>query len=212
MTGDIHNPLALKRWHGPQRRIGITGGIASGKSSVGKFLKTIKGLPVLDADIYAHEALGPGQTSTSIVLQRYGDEVKNQIEGSEPSINRSALSKIIFANPNERLWLEQIIHPIVQKRLKQELEAQKDAPVIVLIIPLLFEARLNDLCSEVWVIACDANQQIQRLMERNQLSESQAKQRVQAQWPIKTKLKFADIIIDNSRKPREWLQEVDKLC
>ena len=157
MTGENQNPFC--RWHGLQRRIGITGGIASGKSSVGKFLKEVKGFPVLDADIYAHEALAPGTKSTMTVLKRYGNIVRENLNHEKPTINRSALSKIIFTNSTERIWIEKLIHPIVRERLANELEKQKNEPTIVLIIPLLFETKLNALCSEIWVVNCEEAKQ-----------------------------------------------------
>jgi len=212
MRNDINNQSALKRWNGSQRRIGLTGGIASGKSSIGAFLKITKNLPILDADIYAHEALEPGKPSTRIVLERYGNSIKIQKKGSQPSINRSALGEIIFNKPHERFWIEKLLHPIVKERLIKELEARKNEPIIVLIIPLLFEANLSELCSEVWVINCSAEQQMHRLLKRDGLSKNEAKKRIEAQWPIKTKLELADIIIDNSKRPKEWLGKVDKLC
>ena len=212
MTGEIHNQASLPRWHGSQRRIGLTGGIASGKTSIGTFLKKIKGFPILDADAYAHEALEPGKVSTTTILERYGDAIKDQIKDNPPGINRSALSKIIFADSNERLWIEQLIHPIVQKRLKEELDKRKNAHVIVLIIPLLFEAKFTALCNEIWIVNCTRNQQIKRLMKRDGLSKKEAEVRIKAQWPIEKKLPFADVIIDNSREYDSWLVEVDNLC
>ena len=214
MVGEIDNQafLSLPHWHGSQRRIGITGGIASGKSSIGQFLKEIKNLPILDADIYAHEALAPGERSTMKVLKRYGKTVKDPIKKEKPTINRSALSNIIFTNSNERLWLEKLLHPIVKQRLEQELYAQRNAPKIVLIIPLLFEVQLTELCSEIWVVNCTETQQYKRLMKRDGLTNSDAKARIQAQWPLKQKLPLADVIIDNSGECQSWLKQVDNLC
>ena len=169
MKGEIHNQNSL-RWHGKQRRIGITGGIASGKSSVGKFLKEVKGFPILDADVYAQEALAPDTKLTKAILKKYGDVIRDHLEKEKPTINRSALSKIIFADLKERIWLEKLIHPVVQERLKQELNKRKQAPVLALIIPLLFEAKMTAFCSEVWVVNCDETQQFERLMKRDRLT------------------------------------------
>ena len=95
----------------PQRRIGLTGGIASGKSSVGRWLEQ-KGIPVLDADAYAHQALAPGTEASREVLSRYGTAVQ-----SSPAdrIDRKALGRIVFNNREERLWLEQLVHPLVRQ-------------------------------------------------------------------------------------------------
>ena len=100
-----------------QRRIGLTGGIASGKSSVGQWLAQ-QGLPVLDADQFAREALAPGCPATTSVMQRYGARV--QVEG-DATVDRAALGRIVFQDPAERRWLEQLIHPIVRERFDQAL-------------------------------------------------------------------------------------------
>ena len=211
MTGEIHNQTSNRRWNGSQRRIGITGGIASGKSSVGKFLKETKGLPILDADVYAHEALAPGESSALAVLKRYGHAVTDQTNNKEPTVNRSALSKIIFDEPNERNWLEELIHPIVELRLYQELEENQTAPTVALIIPLLFETGLSGLCSEIWVVNCTKQQQYKRLKKRDELTEFEALKRIEAQWPLEKKIRLADVVIDNSGAIQTSLKQVDKL-
>ena len=211
MKGEIHNQNSL-RWHGTQRRIGITGGIASGKSSVGKFLKEVKGFPILDADVYAQEALAPDTKLTKTILKKYGDVIRDHLEKEKPTINRSALSKIIFDDLKERIWLEKLIHPVVQERLKQELNKRKQAPVLALIIPLLFEAKMTAFCSEVWVVNCDEAQQFERLMQRDRLTAREAKLKIQAQWPLESKIHFADVVINNKGGLEDWLPEVDKLC
>lgn len=205
-----------QRWEGPQRRIGLTGGIASGKSSVGKYLTTL-GLPVLDADIYAHEALAPGTQATGFVIERYGCLVQHtqkcRSEGNAASqqIDRRALGQIVFNDAAERLWLEQLIHPIVRKRLEQEIELRSRSSALVLIIPLLFEAGLESLCSEVWLVHCSPTQQRQRLMTRNRLSPEEAEQRIRAQWPMDRKTELADCVIKNGGVPRSWTSQVREL-
>ena len=114
----------------PQRRIGLTGGIASGKSTVGRLLAA-RGLPLLDADGFAREALAPGSPGAQAVLARYG------------TLDRAALGRIVFADAAERQWLEQLVHPLVRARFAAELERLAAAPVVVLMIPLLFEAGLE---------------------------------------------------------------------
>ncbi|MEI7666221.1 MAG: dephospho-CoA kinase [Synechococcaceae cyanobacterium ELA263] len=173
-----------------QRRIGLTGGIASGKSSVAALLAG-QGLPVLDADLYAREALAPGTAATAAVRARYGAAV------GQPAIDRAALGRIVFADGAQRQWLEQLIHPLVRQRFSAELARLSEAPVLVLMIPLLFEAGLQDLCSEVWLVDCDPEQQLQRLRLRNSLTEAEARARIAAQWPLEHKRAIADRLIDN---------------
>jgi len=181
----------------PQRRIGLTGGIASGKSTVGRLLAA-RGLPVLDADLYAREALAPGSPGAKAVLTRYG------------TLDRAALGRIVFADGAERQWLEQLVHPLVRARFAAELERLGEAPVVVLMIPLLFEAGLEALCSEVWLVDCEEAQQLQRLMARDQLSEADARARIAAQWPLARKRGLADVLINNRGGPQQLEQAAEQ--
>jgi len=183
-----------------QRRIGLTGGIASGKSSVGRWLAQ-QGLPVLDADQFAREALAPGRPATNTVLQRYGSIV--QSEGGA-AIDRAALGRIVFQDPAERQWLEQLIHPIVRERFDQALSLHADTPAVVVMIPLLFEAGLESLCSEIWLVDCDESQQLGRLITRDGLSPEAAKARIAAQWPLNRKRDLVDHVICNRGQPGAW--------
>jgi dephospho-CoA kinase len=189
------------RWRGGQRRIGLTGGIASGKSTVGHWLEA-RGLPLLDADRFAREALAAGSAGARTVLQRYGTAV--QAAGSDPAeaqLDRSALGRIVFHDPSERLWLEQLVHPLVRQRFDEALQQLTAAPALVLMIPLLFEAGLEGLCSEIWLVDCDPATQLQRLMRRDQLNEADARARLGAQWPLERKRPLADLVIDNRGGP-----------
>lgn len=128
-----------------QRRIGLSGGIASGKSTVARWLKE-QGLPVLDADVWLQAAPGRWRCSSAIG-RRCGLG-----GGSAPDagvINRGALGQIVFNAPQEWQWLEQLVHPLVRQRFNTELAALGGQPAVVLVIPLLFEAGLESLCSEI---------------------------------------------------------------
>ena len=177
-----------------QRRIGLTGGIGSGKSSVAALLEE-RGCPVLDADLYAREALAPGTSASNAVVARYGERVQN--DGTS-GVDRAGLASIVFNDPNERSWLEQLVHPIVQQRFDEALQSLPEAPIVILMIPLLFEAGLEGWCSEIWVVHCTALQQKERLMARNNCTETEAVQRIEAQWPIDDKVHRADHVINNS--------------
>jgi len=174
-----------------QRRIGLTGGIASGKSSVGRLLEA-RGWPVLDADHYARDALAPNTSAAKAVAERFGAVV-----GNAADLDRTALGKIVFNNAEERRWLETLVHPVVRERFQQELERHSQAPVVVLMIPLLFETGLEALCSEVWLVDCEPRQQLERLMRRSGLNEADAQARLKAQWPLSRKRPLADRVIDN---------------
>ena len=210
--------LNRPRWAGKQRRIGLTGGIATGKSSVARLLAERHGLPVLDADHFAREALAPGSPGARAVLERYGERVRLGAEGPPvgealggspgPSndagvaIDRAALGRIVFADAAERRWLEALVHPIVRQRFSAELARLAAAPVVVLMIPLLLEAGLEELCSEVWLVDCDEAQQLGRLIGRDQLSAAEAQARIAAQWPLERKRPLVDRLIDNRGNPQ----------
>jgi dephospho-CoA kinase len=189
-------------WSEEQRRIGLTGGIASGKSSVGRLLGERHGLTVLDADRYAREALAAGTTASREVLARHGDRVRLRGEGSAAhGVDRAALGRIVFADAAERRWLERLVHPLVRRRFEAELRRHAREPALVLMIPLLFEAGLEGLCSEVWLVDCDEEQQLARLRRRDGLDEEQARRRIAAQWPLARKRPLADVVIDNRGGP-----------
>ncbi len=195
-----------------QRRIGLTGGIASGKSTVGRLLAE-RGLPVLDADGYAREALAPGSPGAAAVAERYGERVVAEGAGEPgeplPALDRAALGRIVFSDAAELRWLEQLVHPLVRQRFAAELERLRQAPVVVLMIPLLFEAGLDTLCSETWLVDCDEDQQLQRLMERDRLGEADARARLAAQWPLARKRALATVVIDNRGGPEALAPQVE---
>ena len=204
---------ATSRWHGAQHRIGLTGGIASGKSSVAHYLQDL-GIVVLDADRYAHEALKAGSQASEAVLKRYGQQVEAapdcDIERSsgQRSINRRELGRIVFHNPDERRWLEQTIHPMVRARFELELDSHPETSTVVLMIPLLFEADLTEMVSEIWVVHCLPAQQLERLKQRDRLSTAEAEARINAQWPMSRKCEQADLLLDNCSAPIRWEREI----
>lgn len=194
----------------PQRRIGLTGGIATGKSSVARYVSECHGVPVLDADQFAREALAPGTEASRTVISRYGPAVLAPRPMGEPAgLDRSALARIVFADRAERRWLEDLVHPLVRQRLGESLAGLEAAPVVVLMIPLLFEVGLESLCTEIWVVDCgDSAEQIRRLMARDGLSVEAAQARLAAQWPMAVKRARGDVVIDNSGGRKTWERQV----
>ena len=188
-----------------RRIIGLTGGIASGKSTVSNYLENIYKIPVLDADIYAREAVEKGSAILERIFVRYGRKVKTE----DNSLNRQQLGEIIFNNPEEKIWLESQIHPYVRECFKRHLE-QLEAPIVVFSIPLLFEAKLTHLVTEIWVIYCSFEQQIQRLMTRNNLTREQAISRINNQMPLAEKIALADIVLDNSGDLEALYTQIDR--
>ena len=191
----------------PQRRIGLTGGIASGKSSVGRWLEQ-QGILVLDADVYSHQALAAGTEASRTVLTRYGARVASS---TTDGIDRAALGRIVFNDRSERQWLEELVHPLVHQAFGSDLSDHSEEPVVVLMIPLLFETGLEHLCSETWVVSCSPKQQLARLIQRDGLSELEARSRISSQIPLEQKEQMADHVIDNSRTHVELIRSLEKL-
>ena len=175
------------------RLIGLTGGIGTGKSTVSRYLAERYQLPILDADLYAREAVAPDSPILAEIVNRYGRSVQE----ADGTLNRQRLGEIIFNSAEEKRWLESIIHPFVRERFALELERLL-AQTVVLVIPLLFEANLTDLVTEIWVVACSQEEQIERVTKRDRLSQEQAIARINNQLPMATKIAAADAVLDNS--------------
>ena len=187
-----------------KRIIGLTGGIGTGKTTVSNYLAHRYQLPVLDADIYAREAVQINSPVLSKIFERYGSGVQLP----DGSLNRKSLGSIVFSNPDERKWLEQQIHPYVRSRFESEVSTLVD-PRVVLVVPLLFEANMTDLVTEIWVVSCSPEQQLRRMMERDRLSLEEAIARLNSQLPLEEKVTRADVVLDNSSTPEALLKQVD---
>ena len=188
-----------------QRIIGLTGGIATGKSTVSNYLATTHQLPILDADTYSREAVAPGSPILRGLVNRYG----NTIVLGNGSLNRRHLGTIIFSQPDEKHWVEQQIHPFVRQRFTQVRGQYPPTQTLIYAIPLLFEANLTHLVSEIWVVVCNLEQQQQRLMARNHLSKSEAEARIKNQLPLSQKTAQADWVLDNSNDRSHLYHQVD---
>lgn len=187
--------------------IGITGGIASGKSTASEYLQKHYGFIVCDADVYAREAIQPNSIIWQMIIERYG----NQVSLPDRQLNRQQLGEIVFKNPVERQWLEEQIHPYVRDRLLNALNHSSSQDTIVFSIPLLFEAQMSDLVAEIWVVYCSEEQQIERLMRRNHLTLEQAQMRIDSQMPLAQKCRLGDRLLDNSTTESELFQQIDRI-
>ena len=186
-----------------KRIIGLTGGIATGKTTVSNYLADTYRLPILDADIYAREAVQPDSPILKQIYQRYG----LQVQHSDGTLNRKRLGEIIFSNSAERQWLEQQIHPYVRDRFKSQLDTIV-ALTVILVIPLLFEAKMTDLVTEIWVVSCSPEQQLRRIQKRDRISKEQAQARINSQLPLQQKIALADKVLDNSSTKEALIQQV----
>ncbi|MBD2517002.1 dephospho-CoA kinase [Nostoc sp. FACHB-973] len=187
-----------------KRIIGLTGGIATGKTTVTNYLASTYNLPILDADIYAREAVSVGSPILGAIAKRYGQ----QILLPDGNLNRQKLGEIIFNREDERNWVESLIHPDVRDRFLQAI-TQSSSQTLVLVVPLLFEAGMTDLVTEIWVLHCSEEQQLQRLIQRNHLNKEQAQARINSQLSIAEKVVRADVVLDNSSTLEALLKQVD---
>jgi dephospho-CoA kinase len=187
------------------RLIGITGGIGTGKSTVTNYLHTRYNLPIWDADIYARSAVAVGSPILDRISQRYG----NSILQPDGTLDRDRLGKIIFGAINERHWLEAQIHPYVRICFETEIDRLNPNSTAILAIPLLFEAQMTDLVTEIWVINCDLSIQLDRIMTRDKLTAQAAQMRIQSQMSLADKIALADIILDNSGSIVDLQQQID---
>lgn len=186
--------------------IGLTGGIATGKSTVSDYLAEKYHIPVFDADVFAREAVKSESPIFTSIVNRYGQDILLD----NYTLNRDKLGKIIFNNCQEKEWLESQIHPFVYQCFKY-LIPTLNQELIIFSIPLLFEAKMTDLVSEIWVITCEYQQQLARLQQRNNLSEQDAIARIKSQMPLAEKVKLADRIIDNSGDLNHLKSQIDKI-
>ena len=189
-----------------QRRIiGLTGGIGTGKTTVSNYLAKTYQLPILDADIYARDAVRPNSAIFKAIVARYGD----RLVLDDGSLNRAALGEIIFQDSQEKEWLESQIHPYVRHRFVEQLQ-KLDCEIIVLAIPLLFEAKITDLVTEIWVVYCDEKHQLERLQNRNNFTLAQAQLRIANQLPLAEKVAQADVVLDNSSDLSALFTQIDR--
>lgn len=193
-------------------RIGLTGGIATGKSTASQWLQQ-QGFPVIDTDLLAREMVLPHRSGLEAIVSRYGRDVLMP----DGTLNRRALGEIIFANASEREWLNQLLHPMIFNRI-DELVATMHGPVVFIDMPLLYETHYEAFVDQVWVIYVGQDIQVQRLMTRNQWSVEKAKQVIQTQMSIEEKAQRANVLINNegtiaylyeqlAHETRQWQSE-----
>ncbi len=189
-----------------RRIIGLTGGIATGKTTVSRYLAERYHLPVLDADVYARAAVRPDSSILEAIAQRYGPAIL-QPDGH---LNRAKLGEIIFNNAAEKAWLEAQIHPYVRHRFAAAMQQLPPEQTVVHAIPLLFEADLTDQVSEIWVVTCAEATQLKRLQQRDHLSRQQAQARIDSQMPLAAKAARADVVLANDGDLRSLYGQIDQ--
>jgi dephospho-CoA kinase len=183
--------------------IGITGGIACGKSTVTNQLKN-RGLYIVDADEIAHKVMQPNQPAFNEVVKMFGEWILK-----DGVIDRKVLGKIIFENPEQRQILDSIVHPYIKREMSEEIYYAK-SDVVILDVPLLIEKGWHIYCDVVWVIYVDKETQIERLMKRNNFTKEEAISRIESQMPLTEKLRYAKVVIDNNGSLEDTIDQVNK--
>ncbi|MFO8060687.1 MAG: dephospho-CoA kinase [Bacillota bacterium] len=178
--------------------IGLTGGLGSGKTAVGDFLRRGR-VPVISCDEISHQLMRPGHPMYERTVAEFGDSVLD----ADGRLDRGKLGERIFSDPDARERLQEITHPGILEEMGCRLRqlATEGARVVILDIPLLYEEGLEDMCDEVWVVWCRREQQVRRVMRRDGLSEDEVNRRIDAQMPLQEKIRRADLVIDNSGTP-----------
>jgi dephospho-CoA kinase len=190
------------------RVIGLTGGIASGKSSVAQLLAE-RGLEVIDADQLSRRAVEPGTPGLAAVVAAFGCEVI----GHDGLLDRRRLGQLVFADPDKRRVLEGILHPEIRRLAEGLLQqaALSGRRVVVYMAPLLIEAGATDRVDDIWVVSVRPEVQLERLMRRDRISREEAERVVAAQMPLVDKERSARIIIDNNGTIEETRLQVEEL-
>lgn len=187
--------------------IGLTGGIATGKSTVSELL-TAYGFKVVDADVASRKAVKKGSKGLDQIREKFGQEAIDD----NGEMNRKYVGELVFNNPEQRIELNKIVHPIVREIMEEEKNHYlNEGYNVIMDIPLLFENDLQDTVDEVWVVYTSESIQIERLMERNDLSQEDAKARVYSQISIDKKSRMADHVIDNLGDKLELKQNLQQL-
>ena len=200
----------LKKLINNQRRIGLTGGIASGKSTITNYIRQVRNIPILDADNLSRKLIKPGTIGYKKILEYFGNKIIDKYS-SEKVIDKNLLKANIFENEKDREWIQQLLHPLIKEQMIEKCNQFKDNKIILLVIPLLFEAKFEDICTEIWLVKCPKELQIKRLMKRDNISKKKADKIINLQLNFEEKLKFSNIILDNSNNENRWINKIKEL-
>lgn len=175
--------------------IGLTGSIASGKSTVSRMLTEL-GYPVVDADMVARQVVEPGTATLLAIQDAFGADVIRE----DGTMDREKVGAIIFNDPASRKKLNDIIHPAIRQEMLKQRQAYLDAghDTVIMDIPLLFESKLQHMVDKILVVSVSEEEQFRRLVERNQLTEQEARARIASQLPMSVKEAGADEVLDNN--------------
>lgn len=186
-------------------RVGLTGGIASGKSTVANMFAT-RGVDIVDTDLISREIVAPGQPALDEIVARFG----NHVLRDDGSLDRKALRAIIFSDPNQRRLLELILHPRI--RDESMLQASRaTGAYLMIVVPLLVESPMQDYMHRILVVDCDVDTQLKRLLDRDAENEDQARKMIAAQASREQRLAIADDVVVNDGNLQQLESQVDML-
>ena len=190
------------------KAIAITGSIATGKSTVSKYLIQ-QGYPVIDTDIISRVVVEKGTVGLERLKENFGEDII-QADGT---LNRKALGNIVFNDEASKEKLNQILHPLISKESKERMAAYKEEghSLIFVDIPLYYEVDIDIPTDAVWLVYVSPDIQLERLMKRNQIGEEDARQLISNQISIEDKAKWSEIVIDNSNTPEETHKQINQL-
>ncbi len=186
--------------------IGLTGGIASGKTTVANLFKQQFKIDIVDADIVAREVVEPGTQGLNAIIEHFGKDIVRD----DKMLDRAKLRERIFSNPEEKAWLNNLLHPIIREKMLEDLQ-QVTSDYALLVVPLLIENKLESLCDRVLVVDVDPNTQISRTMKRDNVSEDQAKAILASQASRQERLDMADDVVKNNPDDPELLLQITDL-
>jgi dephospho-CoA kinase len=191
--------------------IGLTGGIVSGKSTVARMFKDL-GAKIVDADKLGHKVILPQGAAWKRIIKIFGKDILQK----DQTINREKLGKIVFANQNLLKKLNKITHPEIIKLIKKEISLAKDnskkeKKTLIIDAALIYETKIDRLMDKIIVVYLDEEEQLKRLIKRNNLSKKEALQKIKSQIPLKEKIEIADYVIDNSNSLDKTREQVKKI-
>ncbi|MCU8236884.1 dephospho-CoA kinase [Vibrio vulnificus] len=186
--------------------IGLTGGIASGKTTVANLFQQHFAIDIVDADIVARQVVAPGSAGLTAIVDHFGVDILTH----EGELDRGQLRQRIFAHSEEKQWLNALLHPMIRRKMIEDL-AQVSSPYALLVVPLLVENQLQTLCDRVLVVDVEEKTQLQRTMDRDDVDEQQVRAILKAQASRHERLALADDVIKNDSKDQNLLQQITDL-
>lgn len=187
-------------------KVGLTGGIGSGKSTIAELFNSLYRIPIIDADIISRQLVEPGQPALSLIQKSFGKPVINQ----DGALNRDKLRDIIFSDQTKKKQLEEILHPLIYEEMQTIFDKQT-SPYTILCIPLLMETKMCSFVDRILVVDCSVEVQIERVIQRDELSKEKTLSIISSQVSRQYRLAHADDVIDNTEATNQLAEKVKTL-